>query len=208
MSSFNHELAGDTKKCHNVIYQSEVMSSIVQIYDLRFKNDTSEFIHVEELQDIIVKFYMKLTDTSSGNMARPFFLSEVEKKYTHVKTRAAAMQEEDDDREGQEIIQLKSVEPNTELKINVPSCKHEDETEDEVEKHRVQLFNLIPENMREALLSGSLDKVNEIFASMSLEDGEQMLEIFNAGGFLGIEKTFENQEEFEEYQRGLKEEEK
>lgn len=65
MSSFNHELAGDTKKCHNVIYQSEVMSSIVQIYDLRFKNDTSEFIHVEELQDIIVKFYMKLTDRKS-----------------------------------------------------------------------------------------------------------------------------------------------
>lgn len=66
---------------------------------------------------------------------------------------------------------------------------------------------MIPENMRNALISGSLDKVNEIFASMSLEEGEQMLEIFNAGGFLGIEKTFENQEEFEEYQKNLKNEE-
>ncbi|KAL6931357.1 hypothetical protein ACO0R3_002820 [Hanseniaspora guilliermondii] len=207
MSSFSHELQGDSKKCYNVIYQSEVMSSIVQIYELRFKNDSSEFIHVEELQDIIMKFYMKLDDTSSSNMARPFFLSEVEKKYAHVKTRSVAMREEDDDKEGQEIIQLKSVEPNTELRINVPAFKDEDETEDEVEKHRIQLFNMIPERMRDALLSGSLDKVNEVFASMSLEDGEQMLEIFNAGGFLGIEKTFENQEEFEEYQKTLHKEE-
>jgi len=208
MSSFNHELEGDTKKCYNVIYQSEVMSSISQIYELRFKNDSSEFIHSEELQDIIVKFYMKLDDESSTNMARPFFMSEIEKKYNHVKTRAVAMKEEDEDeREGQEIIQLKSVEPNTELKINVPEFKDENQTEDEVEKHRIQLFNMIPENMRNALISGSLDKVNEIFASMSLEEGEQMLEIFNAGGFLGIEKTFENQEEFEEYQKNLKNEE-
>lgn len=208
MSSFNHELEGDTKKCYNVIYQSEVMSSISQIYELRFKNDSSEFIHPEELQDIIVKFYMKLDDESSTNMARPFFMSEIEKKYNHVKTRAVAMKEEDEDeREGQEIIQLKSVEPNTELKINVPEFKDENQTEDEVEKHRIQLFNMIPENMRNALISGSLDKVNEIFASMSLEEGEQMLEIFNAGGFLGIEKTFENQEEFEEYQKNLKNEE-
>ena len=208
MSSFNHELEGDTKKCYNVIYQSEVMSSISQIYELRFKNDSSEFIHSEELQDIIVKFYMKLDDESSTNMARPFFMSEIEKKYNHVKTRAVAMKEEDEDeREGQEIIQLKSVEPNTELKINVPEFKNENQTEDEVEKHRIQLFNMIPENMRNALISGSLDKVNEIFASMSLEEGEQMLEIFNAGGFLGIEKTFENQEEFEEYQKNLKNEE-
>jgi len=184
------------------------MSSISQIYDLRFKNDSSEFIHSEELQDIIVKFYMKLDDESSTNMARPFFMSEIEKKYNHVKTRAVAMKEEDEDeREGQEIIQLKSVEPNTELKINVPEFKDENQTEDEVEKHRIQLFNMIPENMRNALISGSLDKVNEIFASMSLEEGEQMLEIFNAGGFLGIEKTFENQEEFEEYQKNLKNEE-
>ncbi|XBW36260.1 hypothetical protein QEN19_001852 [Hanseniaspora menglaensis] len=199
MSSFNHELELKTKLTHRAIFQSEVLSSIAQMYQLRYKGDSSRYIHSGELQDIIKKFFFKLKENRGDNMARTFFEKEVTTKYEHVQKRAIVMRQEQDEQEEDmvETIQLRSMDPDSKLIINLPDFS----SQDTVEQQRCALFNEIPEALRNALLTGELDAVNEVLGTMSVEEGEQMLEIFNAGGFLGIQELFENPEEFEAYKK-------
>lgn len=203
MSSFNHELESNTHLTHRAIFQSEILSSISQIYELKYKGDSSKYIHTQELQDIIKKFFFKLKENRGDNMARNFFEKEVETKHAHVQKRAIVMkQEQNDQDEMVESIQLRSMDPDSKLVISLPDFDSQDPTE----QQRSALFNDIPKDLRDALLTGQLDAVNEVLGKMSVEEGERMLEIFNAGGFLGIQQLFENSEEFEAYKKELEKE--
>lgn len=197
MSSFNHELEANTDLTRRAIFQSEILSSVSQIYQMKFKGNSSDYIHVNELQDIIKKFFFKLREKEGNNMAKDFFEKEVETKYAHVKKRAVVMNEEKE--ETVETIQLRSMDPDSKLVINLPDFN----SQDAEEQQRTALFNEIPQELREALLTGELDAVNKEFEKMTVEEGEHMLEIFNAGAFLGIQQLFENSEEFEAYKKEL-----
>lgn len=200
MSSFNHELESNTDLTHRAIFQSEILSSLAQIYQLRFKDDSSKYIHLQELQDIIKKFFFKLKETKGDNMARNFFEKEVETKYSHVQKRANVLRQEQVEEEQMvETIQLRSMDPDSKLIINLPDF----DSQDAAEQQRCALFNEIPENLRNALMTGELDAVNEVLGEMTVEEGEQMLEIFNAGAFLGIQQLFENAEEFEDFKKEI-----
>lgn len=51
--------------------------------------------------------------------------------------------------------------------------------------------------MQAAIQTGDLDEVNKIFASMKVEDAEEVLEIINECNVIGLSGYLENEEEFE-----------
>lgn len=54
--------------------------------------------------------------------------------------------------------------------------------------------------MQEAVKAESLDMINEVFAEMSIEEAEKVLDIFNEGEIIGVNALLEDEDEFKELQ--------
>ncbi|CDO94020.1 unnamed protein product [Kluyveromyces dobzhanskii CBS 2104] len=193
MSAFEHEIAGETEVSYQVIHQSELLGYLLEIYAMK---KLPEF-NVAELKEVIEMFFERLFSPRSNPMAKKSFLESVQTKYEHVKNRSKVMQEESDNEgEGVETIQLKSLDDSAELQVNLPDFFSSDPNE----QHKVQSFNKLPSKMQEAVKSQSLDAINSVFAELQMEEAEAILDIFQEGSIIGINAVLEDEDEFKELQ--------
>ncbi|KAI4862160.1 hypothetical protein F4820DRAFT_431252 [Hypoxylon rubiginosum] len=128
-------------------------------------------------KDGVALFFKRIT--TKGHQAQDVFYKDVQDTYYRIKNRAAEINAQraadGGSGEGVEQIQLHAVEPGTEIKIKIPPEK----SEDEGEKRGREIFEGFAPDMRKALESGSLDKVNEVFGKMKVEDAEEIVALLS-----------------------------
>ncbi|GAP89621.2 putative cell division cycle protein 37 [Rosellinia necatrix] len=83
-----------------------------------------------------------------------------------------------------EQIQLHTVEPGTEIKINIPP----ENGEGEAGRHEREIFESFAPDMRKALESGSLDKVNEVLGNMKVPEAEEVVGLLSQAGIISLEE--------------------
>lgn len=113
------------------------------------------------------------------------FQDDVINTFNKIKTRTAEIAKERaaNPSEGQvEQIQLQAVEPGTEIHINIPRSK----CEDEIEQHARVIFEGFPPGLQRAMETGSLDKVNEVLGKMSVEEAEEVVNQMGESGMLDM----------------------
>lgn len=140
-----------------------------------------------------------------GSPARQGFLQDVENTFEHIKRRCEVIKAEQsenaaaegDGQEGEELIQLRALDENTQLVVNIPA-----ENTPEYEIFTTKL----PKEFQEAVKTQSLDEVNKEFAKLKVDEAEHILEVFNECGVIGISGYLEDEKEFEELKREYKEE--
>lgn len=141
------------------------------------------------------KFFNNLIEDGE-NPAKIKFKEEVANMVKHIEHRCSLIAEEqlrEDGIEGVETIQLRSMN-GQELSVEVPP---EDSPE-------WQVFKTLSPELRTAIESKSIDKVNEFLAHLSVEDAEEVLDTLGDAGVLNVEVIEEG--DFEELQRQAQEE--
>jgi cell division cycle protein 37 len=128
-------------------------------------------------RDGVALFFKRIM--TPGHQARDMFNKDVQDTYLKIRSRAreivaqrAKDEAEGRSAEGVEQIQLHAVEPGTKISIAIPSPTSNDP---EVKKSR-EIFESFAPNMREALESGNLDKVNVVLGNMSVLHAEKLVE--------------------------------
>lgn len=180
MTAFDLQLAGDTAGAKQVVHQSLLLQYVAQLAGERSTKDTT--IRAVKL------FFSKLLE--DGLPAKKAFLQDVDNTTRHIVGRCEVLQQEQQaDGDGEQLIQLKALDDSTTLEVNQP--------EPGTPAHDVFVSKLSPE-MQAAVLSGSLDAVNKVFASMSVEDAEQVLGVFEECNVIGISGVLENEQDFEQ----------
>lgn len=187
MTAFDHQLAGDEKTTRQIVHQSLLLQYIAQLSGPRPNKEQSI--------KAIKLFCSKVTDDSTP--AKQAFFQDVENTFNHIKTRCEIIAREQAeaagaDGEEEAVIQLKALDDKTELFVNMPK-----EGSDDYEIFSTKL----PREMQDAVKTGSLDAVNKVFASLSVEEAEAILETFNECSVIGINGYLEGEDEFQELQK-------
>lgn len=181
MTAFDHQLAGDEAGARQVIYQSLLLQYIAQLAGPKANNDQK--IRAVKL------FFSKLKDPNVP--AGHAFAQDVENTVAHIRNRCEILKserQESGEDEGEALIQLKSLDESATLEVNQP--------QEGTPEYDIFVLKLSKE-MQEAVLSGSLEEVNKVFAQMKVEDAEAVLEVFQECNVIGISGILENEEEFE-----------
>ncbi|KAI1337753.1 Cdc37 N terminal kinase binding-domain-containing protein [Xylariaceae sp. FL0016] len=136
-------------------------------------------------KDGVALFFKRVT--TKGHQAQEVFYKDVQDTFYRIKNRAreinanrAAGGESGD----VEQIQLHAVEPGTEIKIRIPPAN----AEDEAEKRGREIFEGFTGDMKKALESGSLDKVNEVLGRMKVPEAEDVVGLLGEAGILSLEE--------------------
>lgn len=198
MKAFEYELSGETRKAYQVIHQSELLTYIREIYDLKKIPSLNE----RELNEVIEMFFSKVIFNKANKAGRESFLQSVMTKYEHVKKRSKLMEEEEKNDVGQgvETIQLKSLDDSTELEVNLPDF----DSKDSENMVKIEIFKQIPVKMQEALKTKSLEKVNDVFAEMPIDEAEHVLDLFGEADIIGVKALLENEDDFKDLQKEYK----
>ncbi|KAH8180131.1 cdc37 hsp90 binding domain-containing protein [Sarocladium implicatum] len=124
--------------------------------------------------------------TTKGHQAQEVFYKDVQDMYMRIRTRAREIVAERASGAEQEVeqIQLHAVEPGTVIQIKVPPA---DSEEVEVKEAR-EIFEGFAPEMRAALESGSLDKVNEVLGKMKVDEAEELVGLFDQANILSMEE--------------------
>ncbi|RLV96639.1 Hsp90 co-chaperone Cdc37 [Spathaspora sp. JA1] len=185
MTAFDHQLSNDSPAALQTIHQSLLLQYIAQLAGPH---------HTRDQAIRAIKLFMsKIADEDSP--AHRGFMEDLNNTFKHIQTRCEVIkkeQEENDDQTGEELIQLRALDENTELQVNIPV---EGTPEYEIFKAK-----LSPE-FQKAILTQSLDEVNKEFAKLKVEEAEQVLEVFNECGVIGITDYLEDEQEFEELKK-------
>ncbi|EGP88710.1 unnamed protein product [Zymoseptoria tritici ST99CH_1A5] len=123
---------------------------------------------------------------TQNHQARKLFLDDVNSTYARIRTRTAELAKEAEQEGEKELIQLHAVDPNT--KINIVTPPPMDKCQDDDERASREIFDTFSPGLQRALESGSLDKVNEVLAKMSVDEAEQIVEQLGNGGMLSLEE--------------------
>lgn len=191
MKAFDSQMKGDVTKTYQIIHQSELLAYVREVYDMK----KIPYLHVDELSNVIKMFFQRVFYNNINAMGKQSFLESVKAKFEHVKQRVKVMEQEEVE-EGVETIQLKSLDDSTELKVNLPDFH----SKDPQELKKVEAFDKLSKEMQEAVKAESLDMINEVFAEMSIEEAEKVLDIFNEGEIIGVNALLEDEDEFKELQ--------
>ncbi|TID26149.1 hypothetical protein CANINC_002844 [Pichia inconspicua] len=191
MEAFDEELNGKPEDAKKTIRKGILLQFAADILE----NPPAPNMPLEVRLTYLTKLFDQLeNDGTPGKIA---YEDECKRMIEHVKTRCKIIQEEKEQEvgegegEGEEMveqIQLRSVDPNTELVVNIP----------EVGTKEYELYDSLPDEMKEALKTGSLDEVNRVFAKIPVEEAEAMLETFNESGVIGVQALLDNEKQFEE----------
>lgn len=186
MTAFDHQLQGDEKTTKQIIHQSLLLQYIAQL--------AGPHPNKEQYIKAIKLFCSKVTDDSTP--AKQAFFQDVQNTFNHIKTRCEVIASEqaaaagDDGEEA--IIQLKALDDKTELFVNIPKEGTED----------YEIFSTkLPQEMQDAVKTGSLEAVNKVFAGLNVEEAEAILETFNECSVIGINGYLEDEDEFKELQK-------
>ncbi|CCE78786.1 Piso0_000815 [Millerozyma farinosa CBS 7064] len=187
MTAFDHQLQDDSATARQVIHQSLLLQYISQLAGPHPNKD--------RIINAVKLFCTKLNDPNVP--AKSGFLQDVENTFSHIKKRCEVIKEEQmQNNEDEALIQLKALDDNTELSVNLPK--------EGTKEYEIFSTKLSPE-MQEAVKKGSLDEVNEVFAKLKVEEAEKILEIFNECGVIGINGYLEDENEFKELQKQYQE---
>lgn len=186
MTAFDHQLQGKLDLAKRIIHQSLLLQYVAQLVGPKPNKDQT--IRAIKL------FFTKINDSSSP--ARVAFEQDVENTFNHIKGRCEVIkQEQATKNEGSEEeeaqIQLKELDENTELQVNIP--------EKGTAEHSIFSTKLSPE-MQQAINSKSLNQINEVLGKMKVPEAEEVLAIFQECGIISINGYLENENEFKELQ--------
>lgn len=183
MTAFDTQLRGDSVTTKQIIHQSLLLQYVAQL---------SGPTHTRDLTIKAIKLFIgKIKDTTAP--ARGAFLQDVDNTFNHIAQRCEILKEEQSNDHNEEaLIQLKSLDEDTELLVSLPQ-----EGTPEYDIFSTKL----PHEMQEAVRKGSLDAVNEVFASLPLKEGERILEVFNECGVIGLSGYLLDENEFQELQK-------
>lgn len=192
MKAFDYQLKYDSKKAKNIVHQALIIQYILDLVD------TSPLTKVNKeaasnVQNAISLFFNRIIQDNK------LLMEETEKTFSHIEQRCEIIKAENNDHageEGEEQIQLKSLDPNSELIVNIPTEKDSPE--------QYKSFLSLPKEMRAAVQTKSLDEINKVFAKMKVSDAENILEIFEKSGVIGIQAVLENEDEFNKMQANEK----
>ncbi|KAI0480483.1 Cdc37 N terminal kinase binding-domain-containing protein [Xylariaceae sp. FL0804] len=140
-------------------------------------------------RDGVALFFKRIT--TRGHQAQGVFYKDVQDTYLRIRTRAReinANRAAGGDGEGGgdvEQIQLHAVEPGTEIKIRIPPAGSGDAAERTGREIFEQRFT---GDMRKALESGSLDRVNEVLGRMKVAEAEEVVGLLGEAGILSMEE--------------------
>lgn len=185
MTAFDYQLQGDSNTARQIIHQSLLLQYVAQLAGVNPSKD--------QIIKAIKLFCSKINDDSSP--AKRGFLQDVENTFNHIKSRCEIIKQEQNtegNNEEEALIQLKALDDKTELLVNIPK---EGSTEYEI------FATKLTQEMQDAVKTKSLDAVNKVFAKLKVEEAEQILEIFNECGVIGINGYLEDEDEFKELQK-------
>lgn len=187
MKAFDAQFAGDDAKTFQVIFLSTLLQYILDIVQFKHTSDPRDIgIIVEQL---LSKMFVNRT-----NPAYEAFKNEIGNTFNHIKERCRILSSENAQDEENQEIQIKSLDEDTKLVVNLPDSK----SENPEEIQRYESFQKLPKEMQDALKTESLDEVNKVFHGMPIAEAEAILEIFEECGVIGVQALIENEEEWKE----------
>ncbi|CAG8458742.1 2374_t:CDS:2 [Paraglomus occultum] len=128
-----------------------------------------------------VRLFFRRITTMEG--ARDVFEKDVNDTYEHICKRCEVIEKEKGNQPQVEQIQIEMTGPGNMLSVHVPDKN----SDDPAEISRFETFMTLPENLREALKTGELEKINKVLGSMSVPEAEKILEICNQCEVLRVE---------------------
>ncbi|KAK0870031.1 hsp90 co-chaperone Cdc37 [Friedmanniomyces endolithicus] len=132
-----------------------------------------------------VSVFFKRIQTQN-HQAQKLFLDDVNGTYTRIRSRTAELNAQREEEGGErETIQLHAVDPNTTINIVTPPPREQCTNEDERTSRGI--FDTFPPGLQRALVSGSLERVNEVLGKMSVSEAEEVVERLGEGGMLSLE---------------------
>ena len=132
-----------------------------------------------------VSVFFKRIQTQN-HQAQKLFLDDVNGTYTRIRSRTAELNAQREEEGGErETIQLHAVDPNTTINIVTPPPR--DQCTNEDERTSRGIFDTFPPGLQRALVSGSLERVNEVLGKMSVSEAEEVVERLGEGGMLSLE---------------------
>ncbi|KAI1426715.1 hypothetical protein F5Y12DRAFT_253554 [Xylaria sp. FL1777] len=200
---FAHIKASEYRESHafitshtHILSEKETDGILVMAFDAQLENKDDvarNYIHQALLlqycrslgKDGVSLFFKRIT--TKGHQAQEVFFKDVQDTYFRIKSRTAEInaQRAAEGASGDlEQIQLHAVEPGTEIKIRIPA----ENSEEEAEKHGREIFERFAPDMRTALESGSLDKVNEVLGKMKVPEAEEVVGLLSEAGILSLEE--------------------
>lgn len=185
MLAFDVQLEGRTKETRRIVHQSLLIQYVAQLAGNTVKANPDATVRAVKL------FFSKLEEPGP---ARTGFFQDVDNTVKHIETRCKIIEQEQLDKEAgeeEQLIQLKALDEGTELTVNLP---------EEGTKEYEIFSTKLPQGFQDAIRAQLLDKVNEEFAKLKVEDAEKVLDIFNECGVIGVSGYLENEDEFKALQ--------
>ncbi|KAF4981553.1 hypothetical protein FZEAL_2662 [Fusarium zealandicum] len=179
-----------------VLAERETDGLLVLAFDAALENKdelSKQYVHQALLlqycralgKDGVGLFFKRIT--TKGHQAQDVFYKDVQDTYMKIRTRSKeilAERAKEGETEGVEQIQLHAVEPGTVIQITVPEADSQDPEEQEARK----IFEGFKPEMRKALESGDLDKVNKVLGEMPVAEAEEVVGSFAMGNILSLEE--------------------
>ncbi|KAH3683858.1 hypothetical protein WICPIJ_005175, partial [Wickerhamomyces pijperi] len=176
MTAFDAQLANEPTRTKQIIYHSCMIQYVLDI--MNYQKTSNPY----QVKIIVQQLFKNIFNGKASNAALTALDTEVTNTFNHIKKRCEILSqqgdEEDDDEHAQ--IQLKSLDDNTELKVDIPTEK---------DSERYEAFTtLLPLKMQEAMKTGSLDEVNKVFAEIPYKEAELILEVFQDYEFISVQE--------------------
>lgn len=190
MKAFDYQLNNDEPKAVDTIKKA----MLLQFCGDLIENPPYPHMPMDIRLNYVKQLFQQMeTDNSPGKIA---YENECARMIEHIKARCKIIKEEQDNEDNEggddeelvEQIQLRSVDPNSELVVTIPAEGTKE----------FEIYSALPEKMRTALSTGSLDEVNKVFATIPIDQAEALLDKFNECGVIGIQALLDNEKQFEE----------
>ncbi|EFX00733.1 hsp90 co-chaperone cdc37 [Grosmannia clavigera kw1407] len=178
----------------------ELEGILVMAFDAEFAGDSEaarRFVHQATLlefcralgRDGVLLFFRRMA--TAGHQAQDVFRRDVQEKYGRIHERVREINAQKaasaaSGVDGVEQIQRHAVEPGTVINIHIPPTGSESDVSSETFAAR-RIFDGFRPEMKKALESGSLDRVNEVLGRMTVTDAEALVGQFSEAGILSME---------------------
>lgn len=179
MTAFDSQFQGDKARTKQIIHQSLLLQYIAQLSGGPKGNKESRIKGIK----------LFLSKISENGPARTAFFQDVENTLAHIVERCKLIQQEQEQEqeEGEQIIQLRSLDENAPLTVHLPSSDSEE----------FKIFqSSLPKPLQEAIKTEKIDEVNKVFAQYQIEEAEKYLEVLNQCGIIRIESILEDEEQY------------
>ncbi|WEW61738.1 hsp90 co-chaperone Cdc37 [Emydomyces testavorans] len=130
-------------------------------------------------RDGVSLFFKRIS--TKDHRANVIFRDDVNSTYNRIRTRTKELAKKPAE---VEQIQLRAVDPSTQINIRIPPA---DSTDPQHIAAR-EIFDSFPPGLQRALQSESLDEVNKVLGKMSVDEAEEVVEKLGQSGILILEE--------------------